>query len=215
MSLLGETLTLAATDSSQLALAALEHVALVGAALLLALLTGVPAGIVAVRRADALPSDGLLRTLPLSALFGLCLAPLVWLDSAWLAALAVAWLYGHATLSQSVRRTLTAIDPALCEAVRALGLTARQQWQLLDGPLLWPVLLAEVRQMVAVSIGLVALAAFAGTGGLGVWLYAGFIGADTRSLLLGALAVAGLALAVDGLLYWLQRRLTPVGPDEG
>lgn len=216
MSLLRETLALAVTDSGRLALAALAHVALVSAALLLALLSGLPAGLAAARRTGVVPGESGLWGLPLPALWGLVLAPLLaWPGGGSLAALAVVWLYGHVTLSRAVQRALAVLDPALHEAALALGLTARQRLRLLEWPLLLPALLAGLRVVATVGISVVALAAFAGAGGLGVWLTAGFAGHDRRSLLLGLLAVAALALVVDGILRAVQQRLTPVGLDDG
>ena len=73
-------------------------------------------------------------------------------------------------------------------------------------PLSLPVVLAGVRIAAVVSVGLAAIAAAIGAGGLGVLIYRGIATVDNRLILAGALPAALLALAVDGALGWLERR---------
>ena len=67
-------------------------------------------------------------------------------------------------------------------------------------------MLAGVRIAAVVSIGLATIAAAVGAGGLGVLIYRGIAIVDSRLILAGAVPAAVLALGVDGLLGFLERR---------
>jgi osmoprotectant transport system permease protein len=62
-------------------------------------------------------------------------------------------------------------------------------------------------------VGTATLAAFIGAGGLGEPIVTGLQLADVRMILSGAVPAALLALAVDGLLALVERRLRPAGLD--
>jgi osmoprotectant transport system permease protein len=78
-------------------------------------------------------------------------------------------------------------------------------------PLAIPVIMAGVRTAVVMNIGVMAIAAYIGAGGLGVLISRGITQSDPRQLIAGALAVSVLAVIADYCLLWLQRRLTPSG----
>jgi osmoprotectant transport system permease protein len=62
-----------------------------------------------------------------------------------------------------------------------------------------------------INIGVTAIAAYIGAGGLGTFISRGISQTDIRQLITGALALALLAIATDYALLWLQRRLAPKG----
>jgi osmoprotectant transport system permease protein len=61
------------------------------------------------------------------------------------------------------------------------------------------------------NIGVAAIAAYIGAGGLGVLISRGISQTDPRQLIAGALAVSLLAIIADYGLLYLQKRLTPAG----
>jgi osmoprotectant transport system permease protein len=61
------------------------------------------------------------------------------------------------------------------------------------------------------NIGVTAIAAYIGAGGLGTFISRGISQTDIRQLVTGALALGLLAITADYALLWLQRRLTPKG----
>ena len=71
--------------------------------------------------------------------------------------------------------------------------------------------LIGIRIAVVINIGVTAIAAYIGAGGLGTFISRGISQTDIRQLLTGALTLALLAIACDYSLLWLQRRLTPKG----
>ena len=74
-----------------------------------------------------------------------------------------------------------------------------------------PVIMAGVRIAVVMNIGITAIAAYIGAGGLGTFISRGITQTDIRQLLTGAVCVSILALLSDYLLLRLQRFLTPPG----
>lgn len=68
-----------------------------------------------------------------------------------------------------------------------------------------------IRTAVVMNVGVMAIAAVIGAGGLGLLLLDGISGSDIRMLIAGALLICLLAIILDWLLQRLQRVLTPVG----
>lgn len=88
-------------------------------------------------------------------------------------------------------------------------MTPRQRLLRVRLPLAAPVIMAGVRTAGVITVGAAALAAFIGAGGLGEPIVTGLALADTRLILSGALPAAALALAVNGLLALVERRVKP------
>src|SRR3546814_7424067 len=65
--------------------------------------------------------------------------------------------------------------------------------------------------LVVLNIGIMAIAAYIGAGGLGVFISRGISQTDPRQLITGAVSVSLLAIIADYALLWLQNRLVPAG----
>src|SRR5438874_1600383 len=70
------------------------------------------------------------------------------------------------------------------------------------------VLVAGSRVAAVVGVGTATIAAAIGAGGLGEYIYRGLSMVDTTVILAGAIPAAMLALTVDGMLWWMERRLS-------
>lgn len=201
--------------------ALLTHLELVSAAVLLALLIGVPLALLADRRSrfgsHLLGVLNLLQTIPSLALFALLIGPLAWLGQQWPwlqahgfggigAAPAVIALVAYALLPivRSVLAGLAGVPPAAVDAARGMGMSHGQILRRVRLPLAWPVLLAGLRIVVVQSIGLAAVAALIGAGGLGSFVFLGLGQGAIDLVLLGTLAIIALALLADGLFQSLQ-----------
>src|SRR5437588_6585981 len=109
-----------------------EHRWLVGIAIAIAIIVGVPLGILVSRNAwlrkPVLAGTNVLQTIPSLALFGFLL-PAPWLGerASRLAIVALA-LYALLPLIRNTYVGITGVDPAVVEAGRAMGMTG---WQLL------------------------------------------------------------------------------------
>ncbi|MEQ6917383.1 ABC transporter permease [Halomonas aquatica] len=210
--------------------AILEHLLLVGVAVCVSLVIGVAAAL-AMRRWPAARRIGFgvlnfLQTIPSIALFGLLLAPLAWLSAHvdWLAALGVSgigWapallaLVGYSLLPM-VRNTFIAlevVDPGVTDAARGMGMSRAQVFRQVRLPLALPVILEGIRITTVQAIGLTAVAALIGAGGLGTFIFQGLGQAAMDLVLLGALPILLMALAADALLGALTDRLRPGGAE--
>jgi osmoprotectant transport system permease protein len=192
----------------------LEHIWLVAIAMLLAVLIGVPLGIIVAKRPwlskPILGGANIAETIPSLALFGFLL-PVPWLgarsDRLAIAALA---LYALLPIIRNTAEGITGVNPAVREAARGMGMTERQILLKVEMPLAASTILAGVRIATVLTIGIATIAAAVGAGGLGEFIFRGLAMVNNPLILAGAIPAALLALGADFLLSLLERRLRPV-----
>lgn len=191
----------------------LEHLWLVLISTGLAVLIGIPLGILITRRPwlnkPVLGGANIIQTIPSLALFGFLLpAPWIGARADRLAILAL-MLYALLPLIRNTYAGIKGVDPAVVEAGRGMGLT---DWQLLfqvELPLALGVIIAGVRVATVISVGLATIAAAIGAGGLGEYIFRGLAMVDNSVILAGAIPAAVMALTADVGLGWLERKLSP------
>lgn len=120
-------------------------------------------------------------------------------------------LYSQLPIIRNTYTAINNIDPALREAARGVGMTAVQRLKLVEIPLAVPVIMAGIRTAVVMNIGVMAIAAYIGAGGLGTLISQGISQTDPRQLLAGALAVSVLAVFADYALLYCQKDLLQKG----
>lgn len=101
------------------------------------------------------------------------------------------------------------IPAAIREAARGMGMTPRQVLWRVETPLALPVIIAGIRTAAVEVIASATLAAFIGSGGLGIYVTRGFALYDTAILLVGAVPVAILALIAELGMTGLARLVEP------
>ncbi|BAN56257.1 MULTISPECIES: ABC transporter permease [Pseudomonas] len=194
-----------------------QHIMLVGVAVSLAILVGVPLGILMTRfPAVAGPlqaSATVLLTIPSIALFGLLLPFYSKFGQGLgpLPAITAVFLYSLLPILRNTYLALTNVEPGIREAARGIGMTFGQRLRMVELPIAVPVILAGVRTAVVMNIGVMTIAATIGAGGLGVLILTSISRSDMSMLLVGAVLVSLLAIIADLLLQTLQRALTPEG----
>jgi osmoprotectant transport system permease protein len=195
----------------------LEHVSIVSVAVGVAVLTGVPLGIAITqsqRTADTVLYLGsIVMTIPSIALFGVLIPLLSKIGQGigYLPAVIAAMLYAQLPIIRNTYTAIRNVDPALRSAAIGMGMSVPQRLFRVEIPIALPVIIAGVRISVVINIGVTAIAAYIGAGGLGLLIRTGITQTDTRQILAGAIAVSVLALVSDRLLALLQRRLTSPG----
>ncbi|MDW7729528.1 MAG: ABC transporter permease [Bacillota bacterium] len=113
-----------------------------------------------------------------------------------------------------VRNTYTGIkeiSPAIVESAVGMGMT---EWRVLTRikiPLARPVIMAGIRTATVMIVGIGAIAAYVGAGGLGELIFQGISRSNEPMIIVGALGVSIIALAFDFILSWGERRLIAVG----
>ncbi|MEQ1508188.1 MAG: ABC transporter permease, partial [Myxococcota bacterium] len=176
----------------------------------------VPLGLAAVRRpwlrGPLLAAASVLQTIPGLALLALMVPILIAVGQV-LAPLGItvpalgplpAWiaLGGYAMLPV-VRNTVVgieAVDPAVVEAAAAIGMTPDQIRRRVELPLALPVVVAGIRTAAVWVVGMGTLATPVGAHSLGDYIFAGLQTRNALAVVVGCVAAAGLALAVDGAL---------------
>ena len=129
----------------------------------------------------------------------------------WLPAVIAAMLYAQLPIIRNTYTAIRNVDPALRSAATGMGMSAPQRLARVEIPIALPVIIAGIRIAVVINIGVTAIAAYIGAGGLGTFISRGISQTDIRQLITGALTLGLLAIACDYALLRLQRRLTPKG----
>jgi osmoprotectant transport system permease protein len=186
-----------------------EHIFLVFLATGLAVLVGVPLGILLTRakslQTPVLGFANVMQTVPSLALFGLLIPiPFIGGIGARTAVIALA-LYALLPIIRNTVTGILGIDPKTREAAVAMGMTDGQRLRMVELPLAMPVLLTGVRVAMVISVGVATVAAAVGAGGLGTYIFRGLRQNDNNLLLAGAAASALLALLCDFALGQIER----------
>ncbi|NOX16059.1 MAG: ABC transporter permease [Epsilonproteobacteria bacterium] len=194
-----------------------EHIFIVFLAVSFAILFGVTVGIYITQHkktADVvLYIASIIITIPSIALFGLMIPVLSLINEGigYLPAIIAVFLY---SLLPIIRNTYTAImniDPALREAAKGMGMTNSQRLLKVEIPLSIPIIMAGVRYATVLNIGVTAIAAYIGAGGLGTFISQGISQSNSTKLMVGAISVSILAVMADYFLLFIQNKVTSKG----
>jgi osmoprotectant transport system permease protein len=192
-----------------------SHLWLVGASMLLALLLGIPAGVLLSRPSMARSAERFMQlfnignTIPPLAVLAIALGIAGIGDGPAIFALFVA------SLLPIVRNTyegLKNVPAALKEAATGIGMTPRQVLLRVELPNAVPIIVGGVRVALAINVGTAPLAFLIGANSLGSLIFPAIALNNQALLLLGAGTTALLALLLDGLVTlasrtWLERGL--------
>ncbi|HEV7218891.1 MAG TPA: ABC transporter permease [Terriglobales bacterium] len=190
----------------------LEHLWMVGCSMVLAILIGIPLGILITRwprlNKPVLGSANIIQTIPSLALFGFLLpAPWIGARADRLAILALT-LYALLPLIRNTYVGIRGVDRSVIEAGRGMGMTGSQLLWQVELPLALGVIIAGVRVATVISVGLATIAAAIGAGGLGEYIFRGLAMVNNQVILAGAIPAAIMALLADVSFGWLEKRLT-------
>ena len=189
----------------------LEHLWLVGIAIGIAVLVGVPLGIVVSRnqwlRKSVLGGTNVLQTIPSLALFGFLL-PAPWLGArADRLAIVALVLYALLPIVRNTYTGIAAIDPAVKEAAIGMGMTDSELLMQVELPLSASFMLAGIRIATVTAVGVATIAAAVGAGGLGELIFRGVAMVNNQLILAGAIPAALLAIVADVVLGAIENRL--------
>lgn len=195
----------------------MEHIQLVGISIIVAILIGVPLGIYLTTNeylADLiLQISSIIMTIPSIALFGMMIPILSTIGQGigFLPAFIALVLYSQLPIIRNTYTGINNVDPNVRDAARGIGLSTFQRLIKVEIPIAMPLIMAGVRTATVLNIGIGAIAAFIGAGGLGVLINQGIGRTNTTMILVGAVAVSILALLADLLLKFIQHKLSPKG----
>lgn len=186
-----------------------EHIFIVFISTGLAILIGLPLGILLTRvkwlQTPVLGFANIMQTVPSLALFGLLIPiPFIGGIGAKTAVIALA-LYALLPVIRNTVTGILGIDPKVREAATAMGMKNGQILRMVELPLAMPVILTGIRVAVVISVGVTTVAAAVGAGGLGTYIFRGLRQNDNNLLLAGAIASAVLALLCDFALGQIEK----------
>ncbi|MEM5455468.1 ABC transporter permease [Paraburkholderia phytofirmans] len=191
-----------------------RHLLLVGYSMALALLVGIPAGVLLSRPSLARHAERFMQifnignTIPSLAVLAIALGIFGIGDIPALVALFLASLL---PITRNAYEGMKNVAPALREAARGLGMTGWQSLLRVELPNAMPIIIGGVRTALAINVGSAPLAYLIGADSLGTLIFPGIYLNNQQQLLLGAAATAILALVLDGIVsagsrYLLARR---------
>jgi osmoprotectant transport system permease protein len=200
--------------------ALLQHLTILLATLVPALLIGIPLGVLCFRsvrlQTPIFSTLNIIQTVPSIALFGLLIAPLAGLAKAlpWLAehgvsgigmapAIVALVLYALLPLVRSVVAGLQSVPASVIESASGMGLTRGQIFLRVQLPLALPLFLTGVRILAVQTVGMAVVAALIGAGGFGAIVFQGLLSSALDLVLLGVIPVIVMAVIVDSLFKFL------------
>ncbi|MCK2005823.1 ABC transporter permease [[Brevibacterium] frigoritolerans] len=192
-----------------------EHIQLVGLAVGVAILLGVPFGVYITQHEKlsnlVLAVAGIIMTIPSIALFGIMIPILSIINQGigFLPAFIALVLYSQLPIIRNTFIAVKNVDPNMRDAAIGMGMTAWQRLLKVEIPIALPVIMAGIRMAVVLTIGIGAIAAYIGAGGLGVYIARGISTSYTEMVQAGAIAVSILAISADYLLGQVQKRVSP------
>jgi osmoprotectant transport system permease protein len=191
----------------------IEHLWLVLISLAIAAAAGISSGVLLTRRPGlrrwVLGFANIVQTVPSLALFGFLIPIPVVGGIGKRTAIVALVLYALLPILRNTLTGILGVDPAVRESAIAMGMTGRQLLWMVEMPLAARTILAGVRVAAVTTIGTATIAAAIGAGGLGVFIFRGVASVDAVEILAGAVPAALMALAADGGLGWIERKLSP------
>ncbi|MFZ4675249.1 MAG: ABC transporter permease [Nodosilinea sp.] len=188
----------------------LQHLRMTGIALGVAIALSVPLALLVTRlrwlAVPVLGGLGVFYTIPSLALI-IFLVPLFGLNAT--SVIVAMVFYTQVILVRNLTVGLAGINPTVLEAARGMGMTVAQRWWQVQVPLVLPVFLAGVRIAAVVAIAIATIGAKFNAGGLGKLLFDGIQTNRYDKIVAGSMAVAALALTINGLLLTLEYYAQP------
>lgn len=194
-----------------------EHIYMVGVSLIIATLIGVPLGIMITKNENmakkVITGANIMMTVPSIALFGLMLPVLALIGEGLgkVPAIIALILYSQLPIIRNTYVAIKNVSPSIRDAGKGMGM---KRWELLkevEIPIAIPVMVAGLRTGAVMNIGIAAIAAYVGAGGLGVYIQQGIDRVYPEMILAGALLVSILAILVDAAMALAERVLTSRG----
>ncbi|MFM1654819.1 ABC transporter permease [Brevibacillus sp. B_LB10_24] len=184
-----------------------EHLYMSLSGVVLAAIAGVPTAVLMTRNQKLAVSVqaviNMIQTIPNLALL---LIVMIFFGLGYTTAIIALICYSLLPIIQNTYTGLQNVDPHLIEAGKGMGMTPMQLLVKVKIPLALPVMMAGFRVATVICIGVATIATFVGAGGLGQLIFRGILSTDDVKILAGSIPAACLAVGVDFLLKWVEKR---------
>lgn len=198
-------------NSSQIFSLLIEHLELTLFSVALAILIGVPLGILIsyVKKLSkpVIGASNIMQAIPSMALLGFMI-PFLGIGSP--PAIVAVVLYSLLPIVKNTYIGINNINPETIEAAKGIGLTKFQILTKIQIPLALPIIMGGVRISAVTAVGLMTMAAFIGAGGLGYLVFSGIRTVNNFQILSGAIPACLLALTIDALASLIEKLVTPI-----
>ena len=185
----------------------MKTLALMGVAVAIALLIGIPVGIFAARHdrfeAALRPFLDAMQTMPA---FVYLIPVLLFFGVARVPAVIATVIFALPPAIRLTNLGIREVDPAATEAAASFGSTPRQTLFKVQIPLAMPTIMAGVNQTIMAALGIVVIAALIGAGGLGREVLVSLQRLEVGKALEAGLAIVFLAILLDRLSDALTRQ---------
>src|SRR5262245_30579199 len=187
------------------------HLGLTLVALALGVAVSVPLGVLVTRfrrfEGPVLGTASVIQTIPSLALLAFMVPALAALGArsiGYLPALIGLCVYSILPILRNTVAGLSAVDPALIEAARGVGMSPGEQLRRVELPLAMPVIVAGIRTSAVWTVGTATLSTPVGAPSLGNYIFSGLQTRNSMAVLVGCAASAALALLLDGLVRTVE-----------
>lgn len=205
-------LTYVMENSEQILALLIEHVNLTILSVSLAILIGVPLGILISHFSKVnkpiMILANVIQAVPSMALLGFLIP---FLGIGVIPSVFMVVLYSLLPIIKNTFTSISGINPQVIEAAEGIGMTKFQILFKVQIPMALPVIMAGVRISAVTAVGLMTMAAFIGAGGLGYLVFSGIRTANNFQILAGAIPACLLALFIDLLASIIEKAVVPEG----
>lgn len=180
---------------------------------LLASVVGIPLGIIIARkhhlRGFVMGIANVLQTIPSLAMISIIMLAL---GLGTKTVVATVFLYSLLPIISNTYAGIANVNDDLVDAAKGMGMTKKQRLFMVELPLSLSVIMAGLRNALVVAVGITAIGAFVGGGGLGDIIVRGTNATNGGAIILaGSLPTAVMAILSDIGLGAIQRLLEPKG----
>ena len=199
------------SDSESIPNLIVQHLYLVGIAMLISLIIAIPVGILVARYkklySPVITIADVLYSIPGIALIALLLTiPLIGISPATVIIPLV--LYTQLVLIRNTAAAINGIDPLLLEVGKAMGMNSRQLLFKVSLPLALPVIISGIRIATVTTVGIASLGSLVNQGGLGDLIFKNLESGDQQPIIAGAILLSLFAIVADLVLLGIQTLLS-------
>ncbi|MGT2888317.1 ABC transporter permease [Streptococcus didelphis] len=189
----------------------LRHFLISAYGVVLAALVGIPLGIIIARRIRlrtfVMGIANVLQTIPSLAMISILM---LGLGLGTKTVIATVFLYSLLPIISNTYTGIRSVDDDLIDVAKGMGMTKSQRLIMVELPLSLSVIMAGLRNALVVAVGITAIGAFVGGGGLGDIIIRGTNATNGGAIILaGSLPTALMAILSDIILGFIQHLLEP------
>lgn len=205
-------ITIYAKEWDNLVVEFFRHLSMTSFAVILALLLAVPLGILITHNKMlshiVIGVANIMQSIPCMALLALGIPILNVGESL---AIFMVFVYAFLPILKSTYTGISSISPVSVEVAKGIGLNRIQQLRRVKLPMAMPYIMSGIRIAAVGAVSTMTIAAFAGAKGLGWFIMVGMNSQNHPMTVMGAVAAAVMALALDYLLGRVERAFTSEG----